>query len=114
MKTGMESTLESIFRGRSMESWIEEYEAGHQHPVNRGLHLVGIPLLLVSLPLFVAAMFLPRFWRVPAALFLLGWICQLAGHAVEGRPPEFLKDWRFLLVGSRWWAGRVLKGKPAP
>jgi len=30
-------------------------------------------------------------------------LCQLLGHIIDGKPPEFLKDWRFLLVGLRWW-----------
>jgi uncharacterized membrane protein YGL010W len=100
--------LEDMFKERSIESWIEEYEASHQHPVNRAFHYLGIPLIAFSLPLFLAVPFAPRFWKVPAFLFLLGWAFQLAGHAVEGRPPEFLKDRRFLLVGLRWWLSRVL------
>ena len=27
--------------------------------------------------------------------------------AVEGKPPEFFKDWRYLFVGLRWWAAKV-------
>ena len=104
--------MRAIFKERSIESWIEEYEGGHQNPVNRGFHLVGIPLIVLSLPLFLAALFVPRLWRVPAAMFLLGWICQIAGHLLEGRPPEFFKDWRFLFVGMRWWMSRVLPKRP--
>jgi hypothetical protein len=29
------------------------------------------------------------------------------GHAFEGKPPEFFRDWRFLFVGLRWWAAKV-------
>jgi hypothetical protein len=29
------------------------------------------------------------------------------GHFVEGQPPEFVHDWRFLLVGLRWWLTKV-------
>jgi hypothetical protein len=36
-------------------------------------------------------------------VFTAGWICQVLGHIIEGKLPEFLKDWRFLLVGLRWW-----------
>jgi hypothetical protein len=25
----------------------------------------------------------------------------------EGKPPEFFSDWRFLLVGARWWVAKV-------
>jgi uncharacterized membrane protein YGL010W len=37
----------------------------------------------------------------------VGWIFQFVGHAFEGKPPEFFSDWRFLLVGARWWAAKV-------
>jgi len=40
-------------------------------------------------------------------LFVVGWAFQLIGHAFEGKSPEFLSDWRFLLVASRWWAAKV-------
>jgi uncharacterized membrane protein YGL010W len=42
-----------------------------------------------------------------AALFILGWIFQFVGHAFEGKPPEFFKDWRFLFVGLRWWFAKM-------
>ena len=42
-----------------------------------------------------------RSWA--AGLFITGWALQIIGHAIEGKPPEFLSDWRFLLVGTRWW-----------
>lgn len=100
--------MEPIFKGRPIESWIEEYEHAHQHPVNRRFHLVGIPLIAFSLPLFV--ILLPfALWKVPAGLFALGWVFQLAGHVVEKKPPEFLKDARFLLVGLRWWLSQVFR-----
>jgi uncharacterized membrane protein YGL010W len=40
-------------------------------------------------------------------LFVAGWVLQFVGHAFEGKPPEFLQDWRFLLVGVRWWLAKV-------
>ncbi len=29
------------------------------------------------------------------------------GHAFEGKPPEFMHDWRFLFVGLRWWLAKM-------
>ena len=46
-------------------------------------------------------------WKVAAGLFVLGWIFQFIGHAYERKPPEFLKDWRFLFVGLRWWLKKM-------
>ena len=93
--------------GRSWDDWIAQYAQSHQHPVNRALHTLGIPLIALSLPLFVVAVFAEGFWPVPLALFVVGWVLQFVGHAAEGKPPEFFRDWRFLLVGLRWWIAKM-------
>jgi uncharacterized membrane protein YGL010W len=92
---------------RPMNEWISRYAESHQHPVNRLCHTVGIPLIALSVPLFVAGLFLDGFWPVPLTLFVVGWVFQFVGHAFEGKPPEFFKDWRFLLVGLRWWFAKI-------
>jgi uncharacterized membrane protein YGL010W len=38
---------------------------------------------------------------------VLGWTFQFVGHYLEGKPPEFFKDWRFLFVGLRWWVAKL-------
>jgi uncharacterized membrane protein YGL010W len=93
--------------GRSWDDWITRYALSHQHPVNRLCHTLGIPLIVLSLPLFVVILVIPRLWPVPVALFVVGWIFQFIGHAFEGKPPEFFHDWRFLFVGLRWWVAKV-------
>jgi uncharacterized membrane protein YGL010W len=93
--------------GRSWEDWIAQYGQSHQHPVNRLCHTLGIPLIVVSLPLFLVVLLVPGFWPVPVALFIVGWIFQFVGHAFERKPPEFFHDWRFLFVGLRWWVAKV-------
>lgn len=93
--------------GKSWDHWIDQYGRSHQHAINRLCHTVGIPLIVLSLPLFVAAVFVDRLWLLPTALFAVGWLFQFVGHAVEGKPPEFFHDWRFLLVGLRWWVAKV-------
>ncbi len=37
--------------GRSWDEWIARYGQSHRHPVNRFCHTVGIPLIVLSLPL---------------------------------------------------------------
>ena len=78
--------------------------------MNRICHTIGIPLIALSVPLFIAALFIPGFWKLPLDLFVAGWIFQFIGHAFEGKPPEFFKDWRFLFVGLRWWFAKI-RGK---
>jgi uncharacterized membrane protein YGL010W len=92
---------------RPMSEWVARYAESHQHPANRFCHTFGIPMIVLSLPLFVAAVFVDGLWPVPTALFVVGWTFQFVGHYIEGKPPEFLHDWRFLLVGLRWWLAKV-------
>ena len=92
---------------RSWDDWIAQYGRSHQHPINRVCHTVGIPLIALSLPLFLMSSVMPGSWRLPLALFVIGWALQFLGHAVEGKRPEFLSDWRFLFVGLRWWVAKV-------
>ncbi|HEV8345170.1 MAG TPA: DUF962 domain-containing protein [Vicinamibacterales bacterium] len=86
---------------------VTRYAASHQHPVNRFCHTIGIPLIGVSIALFAASLFIAGAWRLALALFVVGWIFQLVGHAFEGKPPEFFHDWRFLFVGARWWLAKI-------
>lgn len=92
---------------RPMSEWISRYAESHQHPVNRACHTIGIPMIALSLPLFLVALFVEGFWPVPLVLFGVGWAFQFVGHAFEGKPPEFFRDWRFLLVGLRWWFAKL-------
>jgi uncharacterized membrane protein YGL010W len=92
---------------KPMSQWIDEYSRSHQHPVNRACHTIGIPTIALSFPLAVGAWFVPRLWPLPVAMFVGGWALQFVGHWVEGKPPEFFRDWRFLLVGGRWWLAKM-------
>ncbi|MDT7602068.1 MAG: hypothetical protein QOF61_65 [Acidobacteriota bacterium] len=83
-------------------SFIEEYKAKHRHPLNRLTHSVGIPLIVLSLPLFFFN------WRWALALFVLGWVLQFAGHLIEGNQPAFFRNPIYLLVGPAWLARRAL------
>ena len=92
---------------RTWDEWVAQYSTSHQHPVNRACHTVGIPLIAISVaasPLILAER---RAWKPIAATFTAGWALQFVGHAFEGKPPEFLKDYRFLFVGLRWWLQKV-------
>ena len=92
---------------KSSEQWVAEYAQSHQHPLNRLFHSFGIPMIVLSLLLFVAAIFVHALWPWALGLFVVGWIFQFAGHALEGKPPEFFRDWRFLFVGLRWWVAKM-------
>jgi uncharacterized membrane protein YGL010W len=93
----------ALLSERTWEDWIDEYEGAHRHPFNRACHSIGIPLIAASVGLAPIAVFAPGLRKLDAALFVSGWALQILGHVVEGAPPEFLKDSRFLFVGLRWW-----------
>jgi uncharacterized membrane protein YGL010W len=93
--------------GKSWDEWIAQYGRSLQHPVNRLCHTVGIPLIVLSILLLVLALWVDGLWVAALGLFVLGWIFQFVGHAVEGKPPEFLHDWRYLFVGLRWWLAKI-------
>jgi len=86
---------------------VTQYASSHQHPVNRVCHTIGIPLIVVSLVVFVVSPLVGGIWKLALALFVVGWIFQFVGHAFEGKPPEFFHDWRFLFVGVRWWVAKI-------
>lgn len=92
---------------KSSEEWVAEYAQSHQHPVNRLCHTLGIPMIVVSIAMFIAAIWMRALWPWALALFVVGWVFQFIGHAFEGKPPEFFRDWRFLFVGLRWWFAKI-------
>ena len=94
--------------GKSWDEWIEEYSESHTHPINKLTHSIGIPMIAVSFLLIPLSLFVTGFWRISLGLFVIGWVLQFIGHYFEGKPPEFLKDYRFLFVGLRWWIRKIL------
>ncbi len=92
-----EVVLTTFSQGLTMpESFIENYKAKHQHPMNKLCHSVGIPMIVISLPLFFFN------WRWASTLFVVGWILQFLGHAIQGNQPAFFKNPVYLLVGPLW------------
>jgi uncharacterized membrane protein YGL010W len=141
---------------RTVRDWLREYGTSHQNSVNKLLHWICVPLivltlfgLLWSLPvpdLFssistwlnwatvlagaallyylalspaLAAGVLVAFaglllvtqwlatlpwplWLTSLTIFVVAWIGQFIGHAIEGRRPSFFKDVQFLLIGPLW------------
>lgn len=77
-------------------SFVENYKAKHRHPLNRLTHSIGIPMIVLALPIFFFS------WRWGLALFVIGWIFQFVGHFIEGNQPAFLQNPIYLLVGP-WW-----------
>jgi uncharacterized membrane protein YGL010W len=41
-------------------------------------------------------------WATSLVIFIVAWIGQFIGHAIEGVRPSFFKDLQFLLIGPLW------------
>ena len=89
-----------------IKAMMAKYREDHQNPVNKALHTIGIPMIVVSVPLMLAAP------PVGIALFVFGWILQFVGHAFEGKAPSFFSDPRYLLIGPMW-VYKKITGKTA-
>jgi uncharacterized membrane protein YGL010W len=77
-----------LIRDVPMDAWVDRYEKSHQNPINRAFHTFGIPMIAVSILLFPIAPLVRGFWKISLSLFTAGWICQVLGHLIEGKPHE--------------------------
>ena len=48
-------------------------------------------------------------WATSLAIFVVAWIGQFIGHAVEGKRPSFFKDVQFLMIGPLWLLGSLYR-----
>jgi len=101
----------ALFSEKSWDEWISEYAESHQHPVNRACHTLGIPIIVLSIALIPFGLISSLFWQLAVVLFVVGWLLQFIGHYYEKKPPEFFNDWRFLMVGTRWWLRKTFGEK---
>jgi len=65
---------------------------------------IGIVIAFLMLLLIVRGLAgLPwPLWITSLAVFVVAWIGQFVGHALEGQRPSFFKDLQFLLIGPLW------------
>ena len=79
---------------------------------------LSIPLALGVLPLLLACLWsmahldhLPGvpLWSICVILFVIAWIGQFIGHAIEGKRPSFFKDVQFLMIGPLWLVADVYR-----
>lgn len=87
----------------TIREYLAAYEAAHRNPLNKLTHVLGIPIIVASLPL----LFLKPWLGL--ALFVGGWILQFVGHAIEGNGPKFFQGPVYLLVGVLWVPYALLK-----
>lgn len=65
---------------------------------------VGVALAFAALLWIVQwlATFAWPLWVTSVVIFVVAWIGQFIGHAIEGKRPSFFKDLQFLLIGPLW------------
>ena len=92
-----------------MDAWVDRYEKSHQNPINRVFHTFGIPMIAVSIPLFLIAPLVRGFWKIPLSLFTAGWIAKCLDTSSKVGHPNSSKTggscWSDFVGGSR-----VLRG----
>jgi len=79
--------------------------------------LVSVPLALGMTPVLLALLGIVRWldgfstplWIICIAIFVIAWIGQFIGHAVEGKRPSFFKDVQFLMIGPMWLLSHVYR-----
>jgi len=72
---------------------------------------IGAAISLVILALLVRFLdTLPwPLWLTSLVIFVVAWIGQFVGHAIEGKRPSFFKDLQFLLIGPLWLLGHLYR-----
>jgi uncharacterized membrane protein YGL010W len=96
---------------KTLREYIRDYEKEHTKLGTKLTHMVGIPMIVASIP--------TAFVNPPLAggMFVGGWAFQYAGHWIfEGNNPAFYGDPYYLLVGPVWVAAEwmSLVGLPVP
>ncbi|REE80208.1 hypothetical protein A8990_12157 [Paenibacillus taihuensis] len=86
------------------KSFLQKYKEDHQHPMNKLTHTIGIPMIVISIPVLIFS------WQWAILLFVLGWILQFIGHAFEGKKPSFFSNPIYLLVGPVWFVKKLFTG----
>lgn len=67
-----------------------------------GLGLLLYNAIMLWITLQIEAISPWPLWQVALVVFVIAWIGQFIGHAIEGKRPSFFKDLQFLLIGPAW------------
>ena len=96
---GLAGARMGLLEKKPLRRIFAHWRERHQHPVNFALHLVGIPLAVAGVILFVAWPWNEWYWG--ASAFVLGYLLQWLGHFIEGND---LGEWSGVkrMLGMRY------------
>lgn len=87
---------------KTLKEYLDQYASEHQELGTKLTHVIGIPMIVASLPM------MPFNPLLGGGLFVGGWIFQFIGHYFfEKNKPAFFDDPFYLLVGPIWVAVEV-------
>jgi hypothetical protein len=103
------------FTGGLGERWqqaLEFYDATHRDPMNRKLHIIGIPFVVAGAAGLLLFPAYRPLWGLSAASFIGGWVLNIAGHAFfEKNAPAFADDPLSFVAGPVWDFQQLLKDR---
>lgn len=80
----------------------------HSHRLGAALLIAFVVLALLTELLFRRLGAVDLRW-LALGVFVIAWIGQFVGHAIEGRRPSFLTDLAYLLIGPAWLMEKLLR-----
>lgn len=95
--------IPSALSGEVPMGLYSHYDGAHNHPVNRALHMIAIPVGFSSL-VVVWFHWIIGLLLIPTA-FALAWL----GHLIEGNKPAFLTNPVHVFVAPLWMLRRIFK-----
>jgi hypothetical protein len=79
------------------------YDGAHNHPVNRALHMIAIPIGFSSI-IVIWFHWIIGLLLIPTA-FALAWL----GHLIEGNKPAFMTNPVHVFVAPVWLVKKVFR-----
>ncbi len=70
--------------------------------ISLGLGLLFFNILMIQFTVLVPQLTSWPLWKLALVVFVVAWIFQFIGHAIEGKRPSFFRDLQFLLIGPAW------------
>lgn len=98
---------------RSMRDWLDSYSRDHQHPTNRLLHWICVPLIVWSAIAMLWTIPVPQAWFRPGSWAVLAIVLSFAWYWKHARRLAIAllivlvlfalsADWLFLQCGPGW------------